>query len=99
MIKAVIFDFGGVIKSSQSLSSIIAGIYNMPVEEVRKLKNITEPFYKLLDKGLIKEEEFWEKVSVAFKKSANPKIEFSGVRSSWLMTAKNRLLAVLAVSA
>ena len=68
MIKAVIFDYGGVMKSSHPLSMDIATIYNISVEEVEKVKKITTPFFSLLQRGLINEQEFWQKFSDAIKK-------------------------------
>jgi len=68
MIKAVIFDYGGVMKSSHPLSMDIATIYNISVEEVEKVKKITIPFFSLLQRGLINEQEFWQKFSDAIKK-------------------------------
>jgi len=68
MIKAVIFDYGGVMKSSHPLSIDIATIYNISVEEVEKVKKITIPFFSLLQRGLINEQEFWQKFSDAIKK-------------------------------
>ena len=68
MIKAVIFDYGGVMKSSHPLSMDIATIYNISVEEVEKVKKITIPFFSLLQRGLINEQEFWQKFSDVIKK-------------------------------
>lgn len=68
MIKAVIFDYEGVIKNLHSLSMDIATIYNIPIEKVERAKKITKPFFSLLQKNLINEEEFWQKASEAIKK-------------------------------
>ena len=68
MIKSVIFDYGGVIKEAHPLSVDVATIYKMPVEEVFKVRPLLAPFFSLLQRGLIKEEDFWQEVSTILKK-------------------------------
>lgn len=72
MIKAVIFDYEGVIKVAHPLSIDIGTVYNAiyktPVEEAQKIKELTAPFFSLLQRGLINEEKFWGKTSEELKK-------------------------------
>lgn len=66
MIKAVIFDFGGVIKKSdESCFNNIAKAYNLPKDKVwKKMKPHLDAFYK----GAINEKRFWKDLSSDLKK-------------------------------
>jgi len=68
MIKAVIFDYGGVLKKDSKLSEDCAKMYNMSVEEVRGRLDKTKPVFTRSSKGLISEAEFWKEFSVALGK-------------------------------
>ena len=70
MIKAVIFDYGGVLKKEFPLTPHIAELFDISVEDVKKFKPQTVPMFKLLNKGLISEDEFWSKVAPVFNKVA-----------------------------
>jgi len=63
MIKAVIFDYGGVVKGGHNLKRDIGLIYGISEEEVKEMEEKTEPIFSELNKGLINEEEFWQKFS------------------------------------
>jgi len=65
MIKAVIFDYGGVVKSPHSSLEDIAVTCGVPIEILTKK---IQPFLKLFHKGLITENQFWKQFSSAFKK-------------------------------
>lgn len=69
MIKAVIFDYGGVIKQDSHMFIDCAEIYNMPSEEIRELDEKIDPILTELDKGLIDEDDFWKKYSCILGKS------------------------------
>ena len=63
MIKAVIFDYGGVIKKAHGLFEDIAGLYKLPEEDVLSKREEIRPVMRKFDRGLVGEEEFWEKIS------------------------------------
>lgn len=63
MIKAVVFDYGGVLKSPHGLFIDIAGLYKLPEEYVSSKRQEIKEVIKQFDKGLLGEEEFWEKLS------------------------------------
>ncbi|MGA2417754.1 MAG: HAD family phosphatase [Candidatus Staskawiczbacteria bacterium] len=63
MIKAVIFDYGGVLKEPHGLYVDIADLYKLPKEYVSSKREEAKPVMELFDKGLLSEEDFWEKVS------------------------------------
>lgn len=66
MIKAVIFDYGGVVlKSPYSSLKDIAVTYEVSIEIL--IKKI-QPFLKLFQKGLINENQFWKQLSSVLKK-------------------------------
>ena len=67
MIKAVIFDYGGVLKAGHLLSDDIPEILNVSKEEVKNHLEITRPFFSLLQRDLITEKEFWGKYAEALK--------------------------------
>ena len=67
-IKAVIFDYGGVLKDGTPLPIEISEAYNIPLEELNKLKDKTVPLFQLLNSGLIDEENFWQKIAEAIAK-------------------------------
>lgn len=68
MIKAVIFDYDGVVKKSQKLSLDIADLYKISVEEYEKFIPQLKPIIEKFDKGLIGEEKFWMEFSHAMGK-------------------------------
>ena len=68
MIKAVIFDYGGVLKDGTPLPVEISEAFNISLEELDKLKDKTVPLFKLLNSGLIDEENFWHKIAEAIEK-------------------------------
>ncbi|MFA5877941.1 MAG: HAD family phosphatase [Candidatus Staskawiczbacteria bacterium] len=68
MIKAILFDYGGVLKNSHRLSDDIPAIYNISKEDVAKAREFTAPIFDLFQKELITEEDFWEKLSEAIKR-------------------------------
>ena len=63
MIKAVIFDYGGVIKEPHGLFVDIADLYRLPREYVSSKREEIKPVMNQFDKGLLNEEDFWEKTS------------------------------------
>ena len=63
MIKAVIFDYGGVIKEGHGLFMDIADLYKLPKEYVLSKREEVRPVIHQFDSGLLSEEDFWEKVS------------------------------------
>lgn len=78
MIKAVIFDYGGVVKEGHSLKKDFAKIYNMPEEEMQKFEDKIKPIYAQFMRGSIDEKKFWQQFSGAIGKSTpNNCIELS----------------------
>ena len=65
MIKAVIFDYGGVVKSPDSSLKDIAVTYGVPIEIFTKK---IQPLVKLFQKGFITEDQHWKQFSSALKK-------------------------------
>lgn len=65
MIKAVIFDYGGVMKPESHWAEDIALVYTVPTKIIKKKIKL---FINSLQKGIIKENEFWRKFSLALKK-------------------------------
>jgi len=65
MIKAVIFDYGGVMKPETHWAEDIALAYKVSAKIVKKK---IKPFINSLQKGITKEDEFWKKFSLALKK-------------------------------
>lgn len=68
MIKAVLFDYGGVVKDDAYMFIDCAEIYNMPSEEIKKLDERTGPLLTKLDEGLFDESDFWKVYSKALGK-------------------------------
>jgi putative hydrolase of the HAD superfamily len=68
MIKAVIFDYDGVVKKSQKFSLAIADLYKISFEEYEKFIPSLKPLIEKIDKGLIAEEKFWMEFSSAMGK-------------------------------
>ena len=69
MIKAVIFDYGGDLKTAHRLSDDIPTIFNVSQEEVKNQQENAAPLFSLLQRSLIEEDEFWKRYSELIKKS------------------------------
>ena len=69
MIKAVIFDYDGVVKKSQKFSVAIADLYKISVEEYEKFVPQLKPIIEKFDKGLVDEETFWIEFSSVIGKA------------------------------
>jgi putative hydrolase of the HAD superfamily len=65
MIKAVIFDYGEVMEPESRCVEDIALAYKV---STRIIKKKIKPFLSIFQKGIIKENEFWNKFSLALKK-------------------------------
>jgi len=68
MIKAAIFDYGGVIirmPPGLRYSNFLRSFFNVPK---RTIKREATPFFELLQKGMITEYEFWKRLSLALGK-------------------------------
>lgn len=63
MIRAVIFDYGGVIKEAHGLFVDIADLYKLPREYVLSKREEVKPVMNQFDKGLLSEDDFWKKIS------------------------------------
>jgi epoxide hydrolase-like predicted phosphatase len=68
MIKAVIFDYGGVLKVPHRLSDDLPTIFNISEDEVKKQRESTAPLFSLFQRDLIKENEFWKRYAEIVKK-------------------------------
>jgi len=68
MIKAVIFDYGGVIKVAHRLSDDIPEIFNISKEEMEKQSKNVAPLFSLLQRNLITEDDFWKKYAEIINK-------------------------------
>jgi len=68
MIKAVIFDYGGVLKTAHRLSDDIPAIFNVSKEEIKNQQENAAPLFSLLQRDLIEEDEFWKRYSELIKK-------------------------------
>ena len=68
MIKAVVFDYDGVVKKSQKFSLDIADLYKISVEEYEKFIPQLKPIIEKFDKGLVDQEKFWMEFSDALGK-------------------------------
>lgn len=68
MIKAVIFDYGGVVHSLSKIGSTqrIAEAFDLPVE---KIKPYTKKLGIMMGEGKITEEHYWEELSKLVEKS------------------------------
>ena len=60
MIKAVIFDYGGVIKEGRPLSKDIGKISGLSEEELKKTKEERHKIGSKASKGFITDEQFWQ---------------------------------------
>ena len=69
MIKAVIFDYDGVVKKSQKFSLAITDLYKISVEKYEKFIPQLKPIIEKFDKGLVAEEKFWLEFSDAIGKT------------------------------
>jgi putative hydrolase of the HAD superfamily len=68
MIKAVIFDYEGVIKTSHPLSMDISRITGLSEEELLKTKEKRHQIASLATKGVISDEQFWQEFSKVLNK-------------------------------
>lgn len=68
MIKAVLFDYGGVVKDAYALRDYIHEICDMKKEETDKTKEKRLEIGSLASKGIITDEEFWKRLSVFIEK-------------------------------
>ena len=66
MIKAVIFDYGGVILKSPHCIGLIARAYKVSKEVMAKKMR---PLLDVFQKGVITENKFWQKLSLSLRKS------------------------------
>lgn len=70
MIKEVIFDYGGIVKKSHPIVGDLAEIFNMPEEEVKNLEEKLGEARSLAGKGLITDEQLFQKFSEILGKPA-----------------------------
>ena len=63
MIKAVIFDYGGVVKESNSLSADVSEIFKLSEEDLLKTKEERDKVATLSGRGTISDEQLWQKLS------------------------------------
>ena len=63
MIKAVIFDYGGVIKDAHALSLDVPTISNISEEEFEKTKEKRMESGGMAERGEINDEEYWKRYS------------------------------------
>ena len=68
MIKAVIFDYGGVLKAPHRLSDDLPTIFDMSENEVENQRENTVPLFSLFQRNLIEENEFWKRYAEIVKK-------------------------------
>jgi len=70
MIKAVIFDYNGVVKAiNKYFFDDVESIFSLSVEEKEYAKKMTRDLFKQFDKGLLDEDSFWSKFSQRINKS------------------------------
>jgi putative hydrolase of the HAD superfamily len=70
MIKAVIFDYNGVVKViNKYFFDDVEAIFSLSVEEKEYAKKLTRDIFEQLDKGLLDEDSFWLKFSQRINKS------------------------------
>lgn len=65
MIKAVLFDFGGVFKQDSMMSKDCTGIFGMTAEQIMVHIEKTKPIFRKCNKGIIDEKIFWKEFSEA----------------------------------
>jgi len=70
MIKAVIFDYGGVVKKSHILTGDLAKIFNISEEEVKKVYEKLSEARAQAGKGLITDDQLFQKFSKILGKPA-----------------------------
>ena len=64
MIKAVIFDYNGVVKViNKYFFDNVESIFSLSAEEKENAKKMTRDLFEQLDKGLLDEDTFWLKFS------------------------------------
>ncbi len=63
MIKAVLFDFGGVMKDAHPLAMDISKMVGLTEEEFESLKEARSKISVLGEKGLISDQEYWQELS------------------------------------
>ena len=70
MIRAVIFDYNGVVKAiSKYFFDDVESIFSLNAEEKEYAKKMTRDLFEQLDKGLLNEDNFWLKFSQHINKS------------------------------
>ncbi|MCX6719779.1 MAG: HAD family phosphatase, partial [Candidatus Staskawiczbacteria bacterium] len=69
MLKAVIFDYNGVVKKiNKYFFDDVELIFSLSAEEKENAKKMTRDLFEQLDKGLLKEDIFWLKFSQRINK-------------------------------
>lgn len=68
MIKAVLFDYGGVVKIGHPLSMDIMEICNISKEELKKVEDKRAQLVIQAETGVISDEQFWEEFSKIISK-------------------------------
>jgi putative hydrolase of the HAD superfamily len=70
MIKAIIFDYNGVVKViNKYFFDDVESIFSLSAEEKESAKKMTRDLFKQFDKGLLNEDSFWLKFSERINKS------------------------------
>ena len=70
MIRAVIFDYNGVVKAiNKYFFDDVESIFSLNAEEKEYAKKMTRDLFEQLDKGLLDEDSFWLKFSQRINKS------------------------------
>lgn len=70
MIKAIIFDYNGVVKTiNKYFFDDVESIFSLSAEEKEYAKKMTRDLFEQLDKGLLDEDSFWLKFSQRINKS------------------------------
>ena len=70
MIKAIIFDYNGVVKViNKYFFDDVESIFGLSAEEKEYAKKMTRDLFEQLDKGLLDEDSFWLKFSQRINKS------------------------------
>lgn len=70
MIKAVMFDYGGVIKVGHPLSKGLNEVWGISDEEIKQTKERRRPFSAQATKGLLDEKQYLQKVFEILRKKA-----------------------------